>query len=124
MSQMLFSPRDVVPVNAIRLFCRDQLARVAATGNGVCASDFGRPPAAGTMSNSQVPSARRLNKTWLPSGEKQGQKSWWPEVRNVIVEVALGGRGLAGESAGDDAPLHALLPIRAANFTQCLINDI
>jgi hypothetical protein len=76
MSQMLFSSREEVPVNAIRLFCLDQFARVAATGNGDCASDFGRPPAAGMTSNSQVPAARRLNKISLPSGEKHGQKSW------------------------------------------------
>jgi hypothetical protein len=41
----------------------------------------------------------------------------------VTAGVAIGGRGLAGESAGDDDTLPAA-NMRPANFTQYFINDI
>lgn len=49
----------------------------------------------------------------MPSGEKQGHKSWLPEVRNLTGELASDGHGFIGESVRDaDAP-HAVSVSRA-----------
>jgi hypothetical protein len=65
------------PVNAIRPFTLDQLARVADTGKGAADSRLASPPDTGTTKRSQVrPSSMlRLKRTVLPSGAKHGQIS-------------------------------------------------
>jgi hypothetical protein len=102
--QILLSPRDDVPVNAIELLCLDQFALVAATGNADRIRACGAPPAAGTTNNPQVCPTRRLNRMRAPSGEKQGHKSWLPEVTNLIEVFKGEGGGLPGESAPHTDP--------------------
>jgi hypothetical protein len=75
------------PVNAIRLVCLDQFARVAATGIADALNGRGCPPATETTQKTAFGPSLRLNKTWVPSGEKQGHKSKWSDVRNLTGAV-------------------------------------
>ena len=57
------------------------------------------------------------------SGEKQGHKSWLPEVRNLTGKPASDGHGFTGESVWDADTAHAV-SISTAIFTESLINNI
>jgi hypothetical protein len=95
MSQTCDFSAEEVPVNAITLVPFDQFARVAATGKFDATSFTASPPAVGTRNSSQLSPTRRLNRIAVPSGEKHGQRSWAPFVKNRMGERTSGGAGSA-----------------------------